>query len=167
MAVYAAGPRVNGRFRFQRSKPDLVFTLGIAVKTEDKITRLEQFRALLAAWQKSHAPDHRREINQTKAWIRREVIEAGCFKTLTISPPPAVGGLIMRNVDPFDMIFDPPYLMSMVPMITDMIDETIGKLQAGPQEPPDATAQIQVDAMRLSLCLSFREILNGMTFLMR
>ena len=113
---------------------------------DDKIARLEQFRGLLAVWQKSHDPADRRHINQTKAWVRREVIEAGCFKTLTISPPPAVGGLILRNVDPFDMIFDPPYLMSMVPVILDMIDETIGKLQAGPQEPSDASPQVQVDA---------------------
>lgn len=75
------------------------------VDIDEKVARLEQFRALLATWQNRRNSDDRRQINQTKAWVRREVIEAGCFKTLTISPPPAVGGLIMRNVDPFDTIF--------------------------------------------------------------
>jgi len=115
------------------------------VDISEKIARLEQFRELLVAWQQRHDPDGRRQINQTKGWVRREVIEAGCFKTLTISPPPAVGGLIMRNVDPFNMIFDPPYLMSMVPIITDMVDETIGRLQADPQEPAEVTPRVQVD----------------------
>lgn len=116
------------------------------MNTYEKIARLEEFRALLLAWQEHHDADDRRQINQTKAWVRREVIEAGCFKTLTISPPPVVGGLIMRNVDPFAMIFDPPYLMSMIPIITDMIDETIGRLRAGPEEPPEIQPQLQVDA---------------------
>ncbi len=113
---------------------------------DEKIARLEQFRALLMAWQKHHEQDDRRQINQTKAWVRREVIEAGCFKTLTISPPPAVGGLVMRNVDPFDMIFDPPYLRSMVPIITDVIDETIGQLQSGSREPAEVEPKVEVDA---------------------
>lgn len=116
------------------------------VDIDQKIARLEQFGALLLDWQRQHDSDARRQINQTKAWVRREVIEAGCFKTLTISPPPAVGGLIMRNVDPFAMIFDPPYLMSMIPIITDMIDETIGRLQAGPEEPTEVEPQVEVDA---------------------
>lgn len=111
----------------------------------DKIARLEQFRLLLATWEDKGDPDDRRRINQTKSWVRREIIEAGCFKTLTISPPPAIGGLIMRNIDPFDMIFDSPYV-SMIPVISDMIDETIGKLQAGPEDPPEESPQIQLDA---------------------
>ncbi len=41
----------------------------------------------------------------------------------------------MRNIDPFDMIFDAPYGMSLVPNIRDMVDKTIGVLRAGP--PPD------------------------------
>jgi hypothetical protein len=116
------------------------------VEISERIERLEHFRKLLVDWKQSHDPDDRRQINQTKGWVRREVIEVGCFKTLTISPPPAVGGLIMRNVDPFDMIFNPPYMMSMVPVITDMVDETIGRLREGPLERADITPEVQVDA---------------------
>ena len=78
--------------------------------------------------------------------MRREVMEAGCLHTVTITPPATVGGLIMRNVDPFDMVFHPPYGMSMVPMVVDMIDQTIGVLRAGPPEPATEKPKIQIDA---------------------
>jgi nucleoside 2-deoxyribosyltransferase len=39
----------------------------------------------------------------------------------------------MRDIDPFTMMFEAPYQMSMVPTICDMIDATIGSLR----EPPD------------------------------
>lgn len=113
----------------------------------EKIQRLEQFKALLGNWQRTRDAKVRSEINRQEAWVRREVIEAGCFHTFTIGPPPAVGGLIMRNVDAFDSIFDPPYGMSMIPSIHDMIDKTVGALEAGPL--PGATAQqanVQVEA---------------------
>ncbi len=99
--------------------------------TDEKITRLEAFKQLLLDWHKNRQASIRSQINQERVWVRREVIEAGCFHTLTISPPPAVGGLIMRDVDPFDMIFDAPYLMNMTPKVTDMIDQTIGAIQNG------------------------------------
>lgn len=113
---------------------------------EDKIERLNAFKTLLASWEKKHDPAVRSQINQERAWIRREVIEAGCFHTMTIAPPPAVGGLVMRNIDPFDMIFDPPYLRSMVPTVMDMIDQTIGVVRAGPAEVTADKPAIQVDA---------------------
>jgi hypothetical protein len=113
---------------------------------EEKITRLEAFKRLLATWQKSHGADTRSQINKDRIWVRREVIESGCFHTLTIAPPPAVGGLIMRNADPFDMIFDPPYLQSMIPTVVDMIDQTIGALRIEPSAPVTEKVRVEVDA---------------------
>ena len=40
----------------------------------------------------------------------------------------------MQNVDPFAMLFDPPYGMSMVNQVVDMIDQTIGVLRAPVEE---------------------------------
>ena len=37
----------------------------------------------------------------------------------------------MRGVDPFDTIFNPPYLQSLVPVISDIIDQTIGVIERG------------------------------------
>ena len=113
---------------------------------EEKITRLEGFKRLLVNWQKSHSSDKRSQINQDRIWVRREVIESGCFHTLTIAPPPAVGGLIMRNADPFDMIFDPPYMQDMIPTVLDMIDQTIGALRIEPSHSVTEKVRIEVDA---------------------
>lgn len=112
---------------------------------EEKIQRLEDFKETLRAWDRNHDVASRTQINQNVMWVRREVLEAGCFHTLTIGPPPAMGGLVMRNVDPFSMIFDRPYLMSMVPTVIDMVDKTIGVLRAGPPESPANAPNVQIE----------------------
>ena len=101
---------------------------------EERIKRLQTYRRAVVDWDESTDPRKRREIrsllNQSKHAVQRDVLEAGCLKTLTITPPPAVGGLIMRNVDPFDAMFEPPYLMNLVPPVLDMIDEAIGVISS-------------------------------------
>jgi hypothetical protein len=114
------------------------------MEVAEKIKKLEEFKALLSTWSKSRDSDARSEINRQKTWVRREVIEAGCFHSFTIGPPPAIGGLIMRDIDAFAAIFDPPYGMSMIPSIKDMIDQTIGVLEAGPQ-PAQQQANVQIE----------------------
>lgn len=114
--------------------------------SEEKIAELEKFRALLKSWEdRKDYPTHRRridpekvrsQINQTKGNVRRIIVEQRCMKLLTIAPPPAVGGMVLRNVDPFDLIFDPPYLHSMIPTIVDMLDETIGSLRVEAEVQP-------------------------------
>jgi hypothetical protein len=110
------------------------------MSTEEKIQRLEEFKSAVITWRDTTDDRRRVElrsyINQNKSWARREAIDARCFRTLTIGPPPAIGGFIMPAVDPFDMIFDRPYGMSLIPIVTDMVDQTIGALKAGP--PPNA-----------------------------
>jgi len=71
---------------------------------------------------------------------RKLIAEAGCYKTLDISPPPAVGGYLMRNVDPLDTMFDPPFLMNLTSTVVDMIDQTIGALEFGTVSDPTAGA---------------------------
>lgn len=99
---------------------------------KDKIERLEQFRELVLTWRSSHDPQLRTKINQDKHWVRQEVIEAGCFKTITIGPPPAIGGLSVKGVDLFDSLFEPPYRVDLTGGIVDMIDSTIGVLRLDP-----------------------------------
>lgn len=106
---------------------------------KEQIKRLMAFQAAVHKHEDVRLlPDQKRElrslINQEKTWIRQQVIEARCFYTVTIGPPPAIGGLIMENVDPIQSIFDSPYRLSMVPHVTDMIDQTIGVLKAPPEE---------------------------------
>jgi hypothetical protein len=107
------------------------------MNSDDRIAKLEEFRALLREWNKSQSYPPRRnpetvrsKINQGKSAVRQIVIECGCLKTFTIGPPPAIGGLVMHNVDAFNVIFDPPWGMDMIPPIIDMVDEAIGVLRA-------------------------------------
>jgi hypothetical protein len=103
--------------------------------TDEKIERLKTFKAKLLQHQQTRDISLREWLNENVYWVRREVVEAGCGKTVTISPPPAVGGLIMRGINPFDSMFHAPYYMSMVPTICDMIDSTVGVLRNPPAAP--------------------------------
>src|SRR6266436_487530 len=100
----------------------------------EKIERLRTFKQKLIQHDQTQEPLLREWLNQNKVWARREVVEARCFSAVTIGPPPAIGGLILRGVDPFECMFDAPYRMSLVPTICDMIDSTIGVLS---YPPPD------------------------------
>lgn len=100
---------------------------------EDKakyISDLEEFKRLLTIWYYGEpTSDTRSQINKKLRNVRNLVIRAGALKTFTISPPPMIGGMIMQNVDPFAMIFDPPYGQSLIPPLIDMIDEAIGVIE--------------------------------------
>jgi hypothetical protein len=114
------------------------------MSTNEKIERLKTFKDKLIQHRQAQDPKLeatlREWLNQNVQWVRREVAEVGCGKRITIGPPPAVGGLIMRGIDPFDCMFQAPYFMSLVPTICDMIDSTIGVLR---DPPPTTTRQYQ------------------------
>ena len=120
------------------------------MNTDEKIKRLDDFKQAVLEWSASYRDqarqnDRRSYINQNKIWVRQQVIEAKCFSTLTIGPPPAVGGLIMRGVDPFTMLFQAPYGMSMVDLVVDMVDQTIGVLRALPEKESDVSDALKVE----------------------
>ena len=104
---------------------------------DERIARLKEFIQLIDEWEKSNSDEVRARINQMKNSIQREVIEAGCLYTMTISPPPAVGGMVMQNVNPFDMIFDHVYLQSLNSHVKDMINQTIGAIEERRNLPDD------------------------------
>ncbi len=101
---------------------------------EDRIARLKTFKANLVEWRKSRDPKLREWLNHHVEAVQRDVVEAGCLVRLTITPPPAVGGLVMQHVNPFDMMFEQVYLMSLIPQICDMLDKTVGALLNPPVE---------------------------------
>lgn len=102
---------------------------------DEKIHRLEEYKQKLGRWRHARDPALRSLINQETPWVRREVVEAGCYGTLTVGPPPAIGGLVMRDIDPFEMLFNPPYGRELSGFVIDMIDRAIGVLRTGP--PPE------------------------------
>lgn len=111
-----------------------------------RIQMLEAFKADLQSWYLAGDPSLRSKINQQAVAVRREVVEAGCFRAVTITPPPIVGGLVMRNIDPFDMMLDSPHGVDLITMVVDMIDQTIGALATGALKPPSDSPRVQLDA---------------------
>ena len=102
------------------------------------INELEEFKSLLSEWKFGNGKyETRSQINKKLANVRNMVLRAGALKTFTISPPPMIGGMIMQNVDPFAMIFNPPYGQSLVPALIDMIDEAIGVIESKPDFDPN------------------------------
>jgi len=104
------------------------------------IEQLEAYKTALIAYTNGHdtlndGTSIRTFINRNTPAVRKLVWRAGCGRTATVSPPPAVGGLIMRNIDPFGCVFEGPYGMDMTPVISDMIDETVGVIEAGELRP--------------------------------
>jgi hypothetical protein len=110
------------------------------------IESLEQFKKVLLAWDSGDVSAEARQetrswINQKKPSIQEVIWRAGCGKAFTVGPPPAVGGLILRDIDPFGYIFDGPYGMDMIAPICDMIDETIGVIQSGNLPPKTSNSK--------------------------
>ena len=99
------------------------------------IKELEEFRSAVMEWKKSSLGEERTRlrslINRRVETISEIVRLAGCRQTLTISPPPAVGGLVMTNVDPFAYIFEDVWGQSLNRKVFDMLDQTIGIIEAG------------------------------------
>lgn len=115
---------------------------------EEATEKLEEFSHLLKLWEKAPSPETRTQIMRKKNAAERIVHLAGCNKTYTISPPPMIGGLIMPNVDPFEMLFDAPYGMSLIPFALDILDEAIGAIEGGalqrsPRNEPQVAMNIE------------------------
>ena len=103
---------------------------------EEKIDILNKLDELLerkfnGEYEESDAASIRKEINEIGPLARQIVIETKCFKLMNIAPPPAIGGAVIQNMDPFDTIFERFYGMSFIPSIRDMLQQSVGVLRAG------------------------------------
>lgn len=101
------------------------------MKNKAKIIKeLEDFQQLLYSWQQEYHPQTRSEINKKIPFVQQILRLTGTSRTITVAPPPLVGGLMMKNVDPFTCIYDPPYGLSVIGVISDCIDEAIGVIES-------------------------------------
>lgn len=111
----------------------------------DRIERLKYFIGLITKFSESPRiygkdgntaalDEIRVAINQEKSWVKNQVMQAGCFKVVNISPPPLIGGPLIQNADPFDLLFSNPHGVTITSYVTDMINETIGALANEPNE---------------------------------
>ena len=87
-----------------------------------------------------------------KALVRQEVRKARCFNTITIGPPPAFGGLVMKNVDLFECMFDPPYGKDLLTGVVDMVDSTIGALR---RDSPHTTEASTIPIVQSEITLNY------------
>jgi hypothetical protein len=91
-----------------------------------RIVLLESFHETLLRWCSDERDELRSVLNRNLMAVRQAVIKAGTFRTVTVGPPPAVGGFIAQNIDPFTMIFQDWYGSSVIPQVVDMIEQAIG-----------------------------------------
>ena len=102
---------------------------------EKHIQELKAFRAATKTLSDPSDPkDYERArefVNKHVETVRELVGYADCLKRLTISPPPAIGGYVMENVDPFNFMFENVWGRSLRPVVVDMIDSTLGVIESG------------------------------------
>lgn len=112
--------------------------------TKEALTTIGIFKNLILNLMNGNGD--RSAINQSIVLIKKIIRIAGTYKTITIAPPPIVGGVVMRNVDPFDILFSAPYDMSfdIYNLVLDIVDETIGVLKANPYCVEEFEDKIQV-----------------------
>ncbi|WP_298307966.1 nucleotide-binding protein [Flavobacterium sp.] len=98
------------------------------------IEKLKAFKNLLIKWNsvqmtEKESSELRTQINKSKPFVQEMVNRAGASKRFDWSPPPAVGGFAMTGINPFDVIFNPPYRTDVISIINDSIDEAIGIIE--------------------------------------
>jgi hypothetical protein len=113
-----------------------------------RIDKIISFRNKLNEYRRDRSDAARTYLNEHVRAVRREVVEAGCHQTITISPPPAVGGLMIKNADPFDMMFQHYYGLDINQHVVDMLDQTIGELKARSPESEKQVATVAANPVQ-------------------
>jgi predicted nucleotide-binding protein len=98
---------------------------------EKYVQALEEFKSLLKKFNASSYNDSswdelRTTINQKRHLVEKLVKRTGAGKLMSISPPPMVGGFVLNNLNPFDLIFNAPYGVNVTYSIIDNIDHALG-----------------------------------------
>ena len=97
------------------------------------INLLKQYRTNLQKFSSPCEQDYqslRSFLKKNRAIVQRILIAAGTLRYLDIAPPPLVGGYMMRNVNPMDLIFDMTYGPDACDHLSDVIEQAIGIIEA-------------------------------------
>jgi len=118
----------------------------MTMSDRDIIRFLESFDKVLGQWfdgdyQEKEKAMLRKKINQLVPQTQQFVFDADCYKSITATPPPVIGGPVLQNVNPFDMIFESYYGHSVIPTLRDMTQQAIGVYRSG--KPKKASKQDQ------------------------
>ena len=68
-------------------------------------------------------------LNKNMAAVQRILIAAGTLRFVDVAPP-MTGGYMLRNVNPIDLIFDPPYGLDIYSHLSDVIEQAIGIIES-------------------------------------
>jgi hypothetical protein len=103
----------------------------LSLRIDARIKLLTEFREYTHRWyQGQYEPEGqaelRKRINKMLIPARMAVVEAGAMKRMTIGPPPALGGVVPQNVDPFQNFFVDFYGISLIETVIDAVDQAIG-----------------------------------------
>jgi hypothetical protein len=101
----------------------------------EKIQLLSSFKVEIRRWFNGEygngsKSELRSQINRSVNRVCKVVTETGCLKLISVAPPPAIGGFIIRNANPFDNVLGDYHGMSPIPDIEDMLDCAIGVLES-------------------------------------
>jgi len=118
------------------------------VEFKEKIDLLQKFDSYIERWVKGDYGEDgkeclRKEINELAPQAKIIVRETGCRKLISATPPPAIGGPALQNIDPFDMLFQNYYGMSFLFSLRDIIQQSIGVLKTG--KLPTSTTNASLD----------------------
>lgn len=69
-------------------------------------------------------------LNKNRNVVQRILIKAGTLRFITIAAPPMFGGYMMNNINPLDIIFNPPYNMDVHSHLANVIEQAIGVIEA-------------------------------------
>lgn len=98
---------------------------------EKRLELLRKFHEALERWSNDNfeadSEDKVRSyINRNLVAARNAVLEAGTFKLISISAPPALGRGGVSNIDPFENLFESFYGISVMQSAMDAVEQAIG-----------------------------------------
>jgi len=101
---------------------------------QESINKLTEFNSLINDYFNGNYKNEQElksKINKLIPIAQELVIKSNSLKLMTMAPPPAIGGMVIKNFNPFDMLFTSFWGISIIPDVSDMIEQSIGKYENG------------------------------------
>ncbi len=102
---------------------------------KDIIELLKKYRSCLLKLGSRQPYDYqetRSFLNKNRPMVQRILIKTQTLKLISVAPPALTGGYVMQNVNPLDYIFNPPYGLDIHRHLSDVIEQSIGIIEADP-----------------------------------
>lgn len=111
---------------------------------EEIIELLKEYRnhlLKLRSHQQYNYQETKTFLNKNRVAVQNILTETGTLHYISIAPPPMIGGYMMNNINPFDIIFDPPYDMDISGHLSNVIEQAIGVIEADSEFASKITAK--------------------------